>query len=70
MSLYSSTSLSTFIYYVVGVHVDVTYVAKNFYSLLEWIMKRMNFPFYAMTFLHGLAEITKTKDFGDNSGIL
>ena len=49
---------------------EVVDMATILFSLWEWTMKRKNFPFYVMTFLHCLAEIKDMEDFGATIGIL
>jgi hypothetical protein len=55
MSLYSSTILSTYFCCVERPCVEAMDADVTFYSLLEKIMKKKNFPVWEITFLHCLA---------------
>ena len=57
MSQYFSTTLSTWLFCVQRPCSEAIDVVVTFHSLWEQIMKRKNFPFWEMAFLHYLAEI-------------
>ena len=70
MSLWSSTTLSTYFCCVAESCVEAMDVATTFFSPCERIIKRTNFPVYVINFVHYLAKIREMEAFGATSHIL
>jgi len=70
MSMYLSTTLSTYFYYVGEPFLRVMDVAMIFPLLWEWMRKKRNFPIWEIILLHCLAEIKEMMVSGATYGIL